>query len=399
MLDDGSWASWHVPLAQFASGARVTVSLYDRTGERRAGPFLGTATGEVLATSAMWRDGCGYDLERQVAQMSVASNAQTSSRFEQTLTVLGQPILLDDLVYGAAVFGWVFDHFPSSLGCGRLARLLDLDPNLLWRTAKSESPMPPQRIAIAADLLATLTRAHAAHLAAAARTRDIARTRDRFLARAAHELRTPLSAIRMRVELLLRTALGDEDLLRSGLTKIDEAAATEARLVEDLVDAGRTLTGELRVTKVPINVRDLVRDVVEGVGPLAQKKRIEVSLDESEGAGATRVLGDDFRLRQVLGNLLTNAIKFTPEAGRIAVRLHVENTVQIEVTDTGIGIEPAVADRIFEPFVRTDRNNESGLGLGLAITRQIVELHGGSITASSAGVGLGSTFTVSLPRS
>ena len=396
-FDAEFWAGWQEPLAQFAAGARVMVSLYDVDGLRQVGPYSGTSLGEMLLQSAQFHQGVGLALEQQLARRAMESGERTSAHFEQSLSVYSQPLSIDQRVCGALVFGWGFDHFPSSLECARLAHALELDATELWRCARREPPISVQRIAISGDLLTTLATAHGSQLVAVARAYDLARIRDLFFARAAHELRNPLWAISLRVTTLLESTLENPNLIRAGLEKIAKAAATEAKLVEDLVDAGRTLTGELRVDMAPLHLGELVRETVETFGPIAESKRVQLSAIEDPDAVRARISGDGVRLRQIIGNLLANAIKFTPEGGAVTVKLQTGSSVELEVTDTGIGIDPAVADKIFDPFVRTDHGNESGLGLGLAITRQIVDLHGGHIQAASAGPGCGTTFKITLP--
>jgi CheY-like chemotaxis protein/two-component sensor histidine kinase len=180
---------------------------------------------------------------------------------------------------------------------------------------------------------------------------------------------------------------------------IERNAVAQNRLIEDLLDMSRITTGKVRLDPTVIPVVSLLRESLEGVRPAADAKRITLAVDFDPFAGS--VMADSTRLQQVFWNLLTNAVKFTPEAGRVAVALRRRAmNVEIVISDSGRGISPAFLPFVFEPFRQGESRFESahgGLGLGLAITRQLVELHGGTIRASSPGVDQGAAFTVTLP--
>jgi signal transduction histidine kinase len=183
------------------------------------------------------------------------------------------------------------------------------------------------------------------------------------------------------------------------LNTIDRNAKIQTRLVDDLLDVSRAITGKLRLEVKPVQLADIVRDVIETSRPAAEAKAIELC----SSATATRpVRGDGDRLQQVVWNLVSNAIKFTPEGGRVDVVVRDDGSafVSLVVADNGVGIVPGFLPFVFERFRQADagpRRRYGGLGLGLAIVRTIVELHGGSVTASSAGEGRGAEFVVRLP--
>jgi PAS domain S-box-containing protein len=226
----------------------------------------------------------------------------------------------------------------------------------------------------------------------------VARMKDEFLATLSHELRTPLNAILGWTQVMRMPGSGSAQL-EQGLEVIERNARSQAQLIDDLLDLSRILAGRMRLDVQHIALVDVVRGALESVMPAAQGKgiRLESMLDPN----AETVAGDPARLQQVVWNLLSNAIKFTPKGGRVQVLLaRVNSHVEIRVSDTGIGIPAAFLPRVFERFSQRDsRPNRTygGLGLGLAISKQLVELHGGTIQAASPGEGQGATFTVRLP--
>nr|RNJ70012.1 MAG: response regulator [Leptolyngbya sp. IPPAS B-1204] len=251
------------------------------------------------------------------------------------------------------------------------------------------------------------------------------RLKDEFLATLSHELRTPLTAMLGWTQLLVSQKL-DETTLTRAAEVLHRNTRSQLQLIEDLLDVSSIITGKLQLTFHPVDLGPVIESAIDTVRPTAEAKRIDLSsqLDSS----VTAVAGDANRLRQVMWNLLTNAIKFTPEGGRVKVRLslvashtasqkqatslaedqeqlkndqgQINDYAQITVTDTGQGIPKDILPYIFERFRQVDGSTtrkQGGLGLGLAIARHIVELHGGSILAESQGEGQGATFTVKLP--
>ncbi|MBD0343773.1 MAG: PAS domain S-box protein [Coleofasciculus sp. Co-bin14] len=222
------------------------------------------------------------------------------------------------------------------------------------------------------------------------------RTKDEFLAMVSHELRNPLSAV-LAYSQLLQTRQLNESMINRALETIERNAKLQAKLINDLLDISRITSGTLRLIKLPIDLAVVVEAAIDTMRLAAQAKAItiESALEPVWGY----VLGDMERLQQVIGNLLANAIKFTPEGGTIQVQLqYFDEHVQVKVTDTGQGISAEFLPYVFDPFRQAEKTNTiGGLGLGLAIVRHLVELHGGTIQAESPGEGQGSTFTVELP--
>jgi signal transduction histidine kinase len=222
--------------------------------------------------------------------------------------------------------------------------------------------------------------------------------KDEFLMTVSHELRTPLTAIQGWAHML---ASGDLDERRRiiAIETIDRNARTQTRLVNDLLDVSRAISGKLRLETRTLALTDVVRDAIETIRPAADAKSIRIDTDFDTAIGP--FTGDPDRLAQVVWNLLSNAIKFTPVGGHVAVRARrLGADVEIVVADSGLGISPEFLPHVFERFRQAEGGSTrrfGGLGLGLAIVRHIVELHGGSVHAESAGEGHGATFHVRLP--
>jgi PAS domain S-box-containing protein len=228
---------------------------------------------------------------------------------------------------------------------------------------------------------------------------DIAnRSKDEFLAVVSHELRTPLNAIMGWAKLLTGSNFDERGRARA-LDTIERNSVAMAQLIEDLLDMSRVISGKMRLEVQQVDFVQVIEAAIDAVRPAAVARDIRVVplLDTT----VPLVIGDSTRLQQVVWNLLSNAVKFTPKGGRVDVVLsRYDSALQLTVADTGKGIAPAFLSSVFEPFRQEDASttrSRGGLGLGLAITRQLVELHGGRITVESAGEGRGATFRVSLP--
>ena len=226
------------------------------------------------------------------------------------------------------------------------------------------------------------------------------RMKDEFLATLSHELRTPLNAMVGWIQ-LLRTRKFDETTTAKALETIDRNTKALQQLIEDILDVSRIITGKIRLDFAYIELQPIVESAIETVQNAAQAKNIRIEFYVAPAIN--RVRGDSSRLQQVLWNLLSNAVKFTPSGGRVEVRLEVNNSrVEVRVKDSGQGISPDFLPYVFERFRQEDGTTTrtyGGLGLGLAIVRHLVELHGGTVKAESEGMDKGSTFIVTLPIS
>jgi signal transduction histidine kinase/ActR/RegA family two-component response regulator len=233
---------------------------------------------------------------------------------------------------------------------------------------------------------------------ARAEAEKLNRLKDEFLSTVSHELRTPLNAI-LGWSQILRTSQVDEARMSRALETIERNARSQAQLIDDLLDISRIITGKIRLNVRTVELLPVIEAAIDTVRPAADAKSIHLRAVLDPAAGP--VLGDSERLQQIVWNLLSNAIKFTPKQGRIQVCLQrINSHVEIVVVDTGQGISVEFLPHVFERFRQADGSitrSFGGLGLGLAIVRQLVELHGGTVHAESPGEGQGATFTVKLP--
>ena len=222
--------------------------------------------------------------------------------------------------------------------------------------------------------------------------------KDEFLMTVSHELRTPLTAIYGWVRMLASEGL-NSDQRRRAIAAVERNARAQTRLIDDLLDVSRAISGKLRLEARPVNVADVLLAAVETLGAALEAKsiRLESNIDSNIGP----VIVDPDRLQQIVWNLLSNAIKFTPDHGTVRLSLRrIESNIEISVEDTGVGIDPDFLPYVFERFRQAEagtRRRYGGLGLGLAIVRHLVELHGGTVSARSAGDGTGAQFRILLP--
>ncbi|MBI5068229.1 MAG: PAS domain-containing protein [Deltaproteobacteria bacterium] len=234
--------------------------------------------------------------------------------------------------------------------------------------------------------------------AARRRAQEADAAKDLFLAGLSHELRTPLSVILLQSQLLQRAPLEAAAVARSAAT-IEANARRQARLVDELLDLSRITTGKLTLSAAEVDWKVLVEEVVAAARPEAEAKGVRLEVDES---GPVSCWGDAVRLQQVVGNLVANAVKFTPGGGRVNVRVGaVDGVARVTVADTGRGIDPSFLPHVFEKFAQEHpgARQDPGIGLGLSIVHDLVALHGGRVQAESPGRDLGATFTVEIPRS
>jgi PAS domain S-box-containing protein len=226
----------------------------------------------------------------------------------------------------------------------------------------------------------------------------LSRAKDEFLATSSHELRTPLTSILGWSELLVTGGL-DAETQREALDSIRQSAQAQSRLIDDMLDVSRLLTGKLELNSEPVDVAAALLLAIRAITPAAEKKNL--TLEKSFARGISRVDGDPTRLQQIFWNILSNAVKFTPVGGHIRVRLSsVDSRVDVEVRDTGRGIGRDFLPRVFDSLSQeggSSTREHGGLGLGLSIVKQLAQMHGGTVRAESAGEGTGATFTVSLP--
>jgi signal transduction histidine kinase len=393
------WDDWHTPLRQFTEATGLVTSAYDSAGVRRIGPLVGSRLAKLLAErSSLWaEDGAGTVLERSLVDSACAQAGSVSAQFEG-FRVCSQPLLLRGKVYGVLVFGWRFADFSSPLACERIAKQIGLAGHLLWNEARLDAPVSERRMGTYAALLGTLSSTLDRQRETIDDLTRVNRTRELFLATVSHEMRTPLSALSMRIELMLRSIPDLPPKAVSGLESMRVHVRQEAGMVDDLIDASRTLTGQMSITRAPVMLGPILRDAISTVETHAHAKRIRMLVTPSNYGDHIRFEADGQRVQQVIWNLLFNAVKFTPPDGIIQIQVRrLEGMVEIDIIDSGQGIDPEDIPHVFGAFQLQQHDNATGLGLGLYIAHRIVELHGGSLSASSAGRGKGATFVIRLP--
>jgi signal transduction histidine kinase len=393
------WEDWRTPLRQFTEATGLVVSAFDTHGTRQIGPFTAARTSALLAGSTLWHgEGAGTALERRLVADVSANGACASALFCDGLRVRATPLTLHGAVYGVLVFGWRFRDFSSPMACTQIASQLGLAGHVLWNEVRLESPVPDARMDTYAALLATLATSIDRQRETIEDLNRVNRARDLFLATVSHEMRTPLSALSLRLEVLLRTAPNLPPAVTSALETMRKHVRQEAGMIDDLIDAAKTLTGHMSIVRTPVTLGQILRDAISTVEAHANQKHILMHVTPVDYGDTIRIEADAGRLQQVIWNLLFNAIKFTPEGGsiRIAVRA-AGDAVEVDVADSGQGIAPDDLPHVFAAFTLQKDGNASGLGLGLYIARRIVELHGGTISVGSPGRGRGTVFAIRLP--
>ena len=393
-----NWDDWDTPLMQFTEATGLVTSAYDIDGVRRIGPKTGSRLASLLARSTLWAiDGPGTALERTLVHASCADGKPASAQLGG-LRVCSLPLLLRGEVYGVLVFGWRFTDFSSPLECERIAKQIGLPGHVLWNQARLDAPVSEKRLGTYAALLGTLSSTLDRQRETIDDLTRVNRTRELFLATVSHEMRTPLSALSMRIELLLRTVPDLPPAAVSGLESMRVHVHQEAGMVEDLIDAARTLTGQMSITRAPVVLGQVLRDAISTVETHAHAKHILMQVTPADYGDHIRFEADGRRLQQVVWNLLFNAVKFTPVGGVVRIDIRQRGgMVEIDIADSGQGIEPEDLPHVFGAFKLQQHGNANGLGLGLYIARRIVELHEGTLSVSSAGRGQGATFAIRLP--
>lgn len=394
------WNDWHTPLRQFADATGLVTSVYDTDGVRRIGPLTGSRMSAFLAErSTLWaEDGPGTAHERALVRTTCAQGQSASALFDNCFRVCSQPLTLRGDVYGVLLFGWRCADFSSPLACERIAKQIGVPGHLLWTEVRLDAPVSDKRMATYAALLGTLSTTLDRQRETIDDLTRVSRTRELFLATVSHEMRTPLAALSMRIELLLRTMPNLPPKAVDSLEAMRVHVRQEIGMVEDLLDAARTLTGQMSVVRTPVVLGQVLRDAISTVEPHAHAKRILIQVTPADFGDHIRLDADGRRLQQVFWNLLFNAVKFTDMDGVIRVHIRrLDDAVEIDISDSGQGIAAEDLPHVFGAFKLQRQDNASGLGLGLYIARCIVELHAGTLSVSSAGRGQGATFTIRLP--
>lgn len=392
------WDEWRTPLLQVSQASGLVVSAYDIAGVRQVGPLLSSPTAQLLGGSSLWHeDGPGTAAERRIVAQMAAGEDEAEELFHG-MQICSLPLTRAGRRYGVLVFGWCCRDFSSPMACEQLASLVGISGRALWSAVRLAAPLTDARLATYRELLRTLAGSLDRQRDTIDELNRVSRTRELFLATVSHEMRTPLSALSMRVDLLLHTLQDMPPALNTALLAMRVHVRQEAAMVEDLIDAARTLTGTMSIERVPVSLGRIVRDAVSTAEVHASEKGVVLSVTPADHGDQIAIEADPRRLQQVLWNLILNAIKFTPAGGAVALAIGRDRDgVRIVVRDSGQGISQQDLPHVFGAFTLQSHANASGLGLGLYIAQRLVELHDGAIAVSSEGKDKGTSFTVSLP--
>lgn len=391
---------WSQALNLFSKSTNLVTSLYLPNGKRVCGPFCHTGFGKLLISSGKFGHGevCHYTEEREVLKIR-SKESTLKFDFLKTLRVDGVPIRIGDEILGIVFVGWVFDHFPDPIECDRIAKELGLPVNQLWSLARLQNPVSEEKFQVYEEMLELVTSTLMKQLIALHRLKEAARVKDELLAIVSHELKTPLTSILLRIQMLKShrvNPLKMDDFLAS----MEKNARVEAKLIDDLLDAARMVTGKYHFDPVMMDLRDVLSDVADMMSDSAREKKIHLTVKGLEAKSP--FFGDPVRLQQAFLNLLTNSVKFTPENGQIELVLNQgAATYEVKVIDTGKGIEKDFIPQLFETFSQEPSSNtsiHSGLGLGLALVKNIIDIHNGKIEVRSLGDKKGTEFEISLPK-
>jgi len=421
-------ALWQDGLAKYARGTNLAVALADAAGRligsiinpRPTWSLLHSKTPRPLVPKLQFGNegpagvGCPFSLAPlspcNCVGDALARGSVVVARDRTGLVHVAVPLVLGGHPLGALVAGQVFTRYPEQLPLQHSARQLLLSPGKVWESARLEHPVKQSTLEVYADLLATLgqtflqTRYHALReaerLAENAKLyhalQEADRRKDEFLAMLSHELRNPLAPILNAVQ-LLQLQKGENSVQQRARAIIERQVGQLTHLVDDLMEASRTITGRIQLRQEQVAVSGIVERAVETARPLIDQRGHELTV--SLPPDPICLYADASRLEQVVTNLLTNAAKYTNEGGHISLSVQQEgDNAVLRVRDTGLGIDPAFLPHVFDLFTQAERSadrSQGGLGIGLALVKRLVEMHGGTIGVSST-LGQGSEFVVSL---
>jgi len=398
LFDVGTWMP---ALEKFGAVTHLTVMVY--AGARVVcGPFHATPLHRLFTRH-------GYDpgVFDECARRCVAQTRERPAvvlSLQDGLAIVGTSLVLDGEIVGAAVAGYALVDFVGSSAIEHLAREAGVPFRELWDIARAHQPIPERRLMLQGELLQVLgdailrenSRTRGSETTAAALA-DESAAKDDFLAIVSHELRTPLTPIVAWARIL--KAGDDPARSRRAAEVIERNALLQARLVDDLLELTSARLGKTALDLRVHDLNELLRSALETIAEDAREKDLALDVVEAEEPLLAEV--DEQRVQQILRNVLSNAVKFTPAGGRISVLLAREGDVAtIRIKDTGEGIAPEFVPAAFEVFRQQEtgtRRRHPGFGIGLSLVKQLTELHGGRVTIASEGLGLGALVTVQLP--
>lgn len=393
IFDGGTWST---SLEKYGAATALTVTIYGLDGQIACGPLHPTPLFELFARHG-YEPGILAECARRCLTQALARPAVVVAP-EYGLAVVGTSLVLEDETVGAAIVGYALVDFCRSAAIEQLAREAGVPLRELWEIARTHQPMPERRLMVHGELLQVLGDAI---LRENHRTRQLAQesaAKDDFLAMLSHELRTPLTPIRAWARMLKLDAHDPARTLRAAEV-IERNAVLQTRLVDDLLELNRASRGTSALVLRVHDLAHIVRSATETILPDALEKGVALDV-ESPGVPLLAEVDRD-RVEQIFRNVLSNAVKFTPSGGRISVNVASDaQFATVTIRDTGEGIEAEFLPFAFERFrqqERGTRRRHSGLGLGLALVKQLAALHGGEVVLASDGAGLGTEVTIRLP--
>lgn len=395
-----SFDDWSKMLKLFTKASGLIGSLYLPSGQRILGPFNGQGFGNyLLETNNFEDDGICQVFESVQVKKACALNDFHEVRFEKTLTLKMLPIWANEELVAVIAYGWTFDNFPDPLDCNRLARALKIGDMLFWQAARHQPPISVEKLGTFEAMLELLCSTLIQQLIYLHEAKLNSRFKDELLAVVSHELKTPLTSILLRIQMFKRNAVGPDQVLKF-LNSMEASAKIQTRLIEDLLDAAKIITGKFTIHSDPSDLKDILCSAIDTVKDAADKK--EISIVSSGLDGNYPFLGDTVRLQQVFWNILSNSVKFTQQGGTIYVKVTQNiSSYVIRMSDNGPGIEQSFIPYLFEKFAQHESKigkPSSGLGIGLSLVKTIIELHKGSVEVESPGLGQGTTFEIKLLR-
>jgi signal transduction histidine kinase/ActR/RegA family two-component response regulator len=392
--------AWRVALEKYGAATGTTLCVYEAPDVMILGPLHPTA---LFESAKLGRHDPA--LFAACVRDCLARSGSPVIVEDQGVAVIGSRLCLGGEVIGAVVAGYGLTMFPEESVMLRFTRRHDLPFTKVWQAIRGQAPITPARLGVYADLLVALTDTLLSenfrtqeYERAAARLAEANQAKDQFLAMLAHELRNPLAPIRIAMQVIsISQSVNPE--VQKAREVIDRQVGHLTRLLDDLLDVSRITSGKVQLRMESVDLATAVANALEASRDLIQQRGHSLSVSLPENPVPVHV--DPLRFEQVITNLVNNAARYTPQNGHISVTARREGaSATLRVRDDGIGIPADLLPRVFDLFTQADRSlvrTEGGLGIGLTIVRNLVELHGGTVTGASEGPGRGSEFTVRLP--
>lgn len=391
---------WSQAIELFARTTNLTASLYFSNGKRACGPFGFTPLSQILQESGKFKEGeiAHYFEQRELFKVA-NSQKKLSFDFLQSLRIEAIPVKIHGKLIGVVMLGWYFDHFPDPIECDRIAKGIGLPPNQMWQIARLQSPVSAEKMQVYEEMLNLVLSTLTHQLVAIQNMKEASRVKDELLAIVSHELKTPLTSLLLRIQ-MLKAHKVEPARMDEFLKSMEVNAKMESKLIDDLLDAARMVSGKYHFEPRLIDLQKTVCGALDIVTEQAKERDLRIIYNGLDKPSP--FYGDPVRLTQVIINLMNNSIKFTPFGGSVEVTLRNNiSAYEIHIQDTGQGIDEHFLPQMFEIFSQAPKKTgsiNSGLGLGLALVKNIIDLHNGKIQVQSLGENQGTKFEITLPK-